>query len=260
MKKTITTLLALFLLTFSAQAKYELSKYDSEKILTKIFNKYDASHDYSEHNLSKSIIKSFGIGIAYNEETVFKTTLLGIYPFEKNSHKKYFVVTQTNHENIDCHSCGALVGVAVFSKNQEDWVEEEKLQYIDVLGSWGQAPQPDVVKLGKNEYGLTFYTNFLNQGINSTSLTIVAKDGDKFKEVLNVEATDEDNLGGCGDEMIKCYAYESKVNYTVGAGEKFAPIIIKTSGNKLNKKREPEAFKETSKYVFSEGKYIKQKK
>lgn len=257
MKKTLTTLLAIFLMTFSAQAKYELSKYDSEKILTKIFNKYDPSNDYSEHNLNKSVIKTFGIGIAYNEETIFRTTLLGIYPFEKNGQKKYFVVTQTNQETIDCHNCGALVGIAVFYKINEDWVEEEKLQYIDVLGSWGQAPQPELVKLGTIEYGLVFYTNFLNQGINSTSLTLVAKDGDKFKKVLNVETTAEDNLGGCGAGMVKCYAYETKVTYTVGAGEKFAPIILKTTGTKLNKKREPESFAETTKYVFYESKYVK---
>ncbi|MFN8671309.1 MAG: hypothetical protein U0457_04390 [Candidatus Sericytochromatia bacterium] len=257
MKKILLFNLIIFILLFSfkAEAKYELTKFDPEQVLTKLFDKFDAPTDSSSHTLQKSIIKEFNLGMVFNEETLFKTTLLGIYEFEKDKKKKYYVVTQTTHETLDCHACGALIGIATFSKNNKDWVLEDKLQYVNVLGSWGQAPIPELVKLGKNEYGLAFYPAFMNQGINSVSFILIAKKDKKFQEVISLSPFSEDNLGGCGSSFSECYSFDSKINFTVGAGEQFAPILIKTSGTKFDKNRKAVKFEKTYKYIFEKNTY-----
>ncbi|MEK7433827.1 MAG: hypothetical protein AABZ74_11890 [Cyanobacteriota bacterium] len=258
-KTLFLTLVFLLINNNYADAKYNITKYDPEKILKTLFDKYDANTDSSNHNLTKKIIDQFKLGLAFNEDTIFKTTILGIYDFEKDKKKKYFVLTQTTSSSIDCHACGALVGISVFYKEKENWVLEEKLDYVSVLGSWGEAPLPDLVKLGKNEYGLVFYPAFLNQGINSISLIVIGKNNNKFQEILSLSSFSEDNVGGCGNGFTECYSYESKATFTVGAGEKFAPIILKKLGTKLDKNRKPVKFQETEKFIFDKNIYKKQK-
>ena len=78
----------------------------------------------------------------------------------------------------DCHSCGAVLGGAIFQKDEQNvWRLVSTQKYIEELGAYGDFPDPPAlihIGSGPDKIGFQFDTGFSNQGITETIKTVYA--------------------------------------------------------------------------------------
>ncbi len=105
------------------------------------------------------------------------------------------------------HASSAEIGgiYAEYTESTKKWdIKAESLSF-KTSGSWGEAPVPRFIKIGKDRYGFMMVTSFTGQGYTNSVTTIYGVVGTNFVEMISVP-TGEDN-SGTGNE-----AYEVRVN------------------------------------------------
>lgn len=225
-----------------------------QNILNMIINgNYDKKSKSMSHELPKEIVKT------YNLENVheFKTNIIFNRNFKQDNKIRQIVVTQTRNETSDCHACAPIIGISVLEKSNNTWKIKVPFNYVDRIGTWGQAPKPQFKEIGKNNYGLVFDSGYSNMGMTTNTTIIVGQVDNKYKVLHNEPDTYEDNAGVCGDELKRdCYKYDSKLTF-IKSNNKYYPIVFSYSGTKPDKNDKAVKYKEVKKYIFSKNKYLR---
>ncbi|MBC7475549.1 MAG: hypothetical protein H7263_14770, partial [Candidatus Sericytochromatia bacterium] len=225
------------------------------KILTKnntleiIFGKNNIKKSIFAHQLSQADNRKFDIGDVGKD--IF-TDIVAIKEFKQNGVKQCLVITETKNDLFSCHVCAPIVGIALLAKHNNKWIIKDNHQYVGKIGTFGNAPNPKLIKVGRDNYGLFFESFYTGMGMASSQVYIIAKTNKDYKIVLTDFDFSQDNKGSCGEDIkVECYKYLSKVDYLKNAKSvtNFLPINITTSGKRYNKKDLLEKFSLTKKYV-----------
>jgi hypothetical protein len=224
-----------------------------EKVLKTLINgKYDKKNNLINHNLPKNIIKKFQL----ENVSHFQTNIIFDKEFKQDGKTKHIFVTQTRDETSYCHVCAPIIGVSVLEKNNLTWNIKDKYNYVDRIGTWGQAPIPEFKEIGKNNFGLIFYSDYTGMGITSGATSIIGKVNNSYKLLHSQNDTYENNGGTCGKELnINCYSYQAELSF-IKNNDKFYPITFTYKGTKLDDNYKVIKYNLIQKYTFSKDKYI----
>lgn len=253
-KKNLLFSLGLLFVFSNINSAYSQNiKFNEEQALkTIISGRFDQNHKSVIHKMPANIRKQF----EFSNDENFMTNILFTKQFQEKGQPKQIVVTQSRDDTSDCHSCAPIIGIAVFKSEKNKWVVSDKLQYIAKIGTWGHAPTPQLIEIGKDNYGLIFEDGYTGMGITTGSTDILGKVNGKYKVLLTQLNTYEDNNGSCGKEVNRdCYTYDSKINFEKN-NQPFYPINFTYKGTKLNDKDKAIAFNQVQKFIFSKDSYI----
>lgn len=253
MNKIFLSLTFILPVLFTVLPSYSLDKLsDEEAIKIVIKGRYDKKNKIIIHRIPESITKKFEL--LSNQD--FKTNIILNKSFIEKGILKQLVVTQSKDPTSDCHSCAPIVGVSVFKQNKNKWTIENKINYIQKIGTWGIAPKPEFIEIGKDNYALTFESGYSGMGFTTSTMDIIAKVNNQYKVIHNQESTYEDNSGICGDQLREpCYSYNAELSLTKN-NQSFYPITFTYTGTKLNDKNKIISANKIQKYIFSKDKYI----
>ena len=239
----LSTLVALF----SAGGAVAASDFDPQKALTMAYPTLETQDDVVRWKPSEEMRKSLG-------PEPFQLSVLSALPFRQGDADRTYLVVQLIQEleqGFDCHGCQPGIGVATFTSTEEGWRLDALNRYAGAVGSWGKAPAPEIVKMGRERYGIAFQSKYVGQGNSHVSETYFLEAGDSVDEVLLIE-THWDNSGRCipGEEgRDQCVEFDSTLEFVPG---KNAEIFdLKVTGTA----KHDETFREETLYIYADGKY-----
>lgn len=228
-----------------------LSNTNKEQILKILFNKNnEVKNNEIVHQINNDILKKFDID---TEEKNFYTKIIyskEIKPFE------YIIITSTKGDSWECHACSPIIGVLEVKEKNKNFYITTPFSYVDKIGTWGEAPNPEIIKIGKNNFGILFNSAYTGMGMTVEAQTIIAKVNNKFKNIINLNDTYQDNFGACGDDLPSpCYKYQSKIVFPNLKNKLFSDIIVTKEGTTIDQNNKIKKFKEVKKYIFHVDKY-----
>ncbi len=188
-------------------------------------------------------------------------------PFKEGAIEKHMLITQApaleNGRVLDCHACGALVSGAVFVKVGNKWKIEVESPYIPIDGSWGKAPEPQLIQIGRAKYGVLFESERGNQGYNSKSVFLIAEINKELKDIFDlITGADTrgsracDETGNPEKDSPVCYDYDIKLDFIKGKNPDYYDIRATGSGVEGDEEKSLFSRKKTSFYKYFNGKYI----
>ncbi len=178
----------------------------------------------------------------------------GSFPFQEAGEKKLLFVTWSVPRNYDCHGCGPLISVAVFSQAAGKWKLESTEGALTTSGAWGKPGEFKLEQIGPERQALVVTSGFTAQGENSETAFFYAQEGGKFKQILVLEIHG-DNGGNCGPGMQPCYDFTSTYELKPGGTEPYYNLIVSSTGTRVNDKGKVAPAKKRQIYVFKDGEY-----
>lgn len=189
----------------------------------------------------------------------------GFFPFKTKNGMGVFLITETLARSKEgweeCHACAPTLGVAEFSHEDNAWIVKNLKKDMNELGAWGHLPEANLVKIGKDRFGILFHDGYTNQGITSGNEVLVGVADEQFK-ILASFSTEYSNEGffPAGLQDPGAYAYESQMSFVNGKNNDYYDIAILTSGTRpVTGNPEDDAisgFQETRKFVYNNGRYV----
>ncbi len=174
-------------------------------------------------------------------------------PFRENNVDKYVVLTGTGPADMGAHSSSAQIDGAVFYRTNNTWQIDAEQQHITDMGSFGHAPNGQLVKIGPDKYGFQFNNTYMSTGIGGESISIFTALEKGFKEVFNAQ-TGYFDARYPDTANIEKEGYSSKVEFVPSNNPTYYDIKVTTQGTKLvDKKVIP--FEEVKVYEFVGTKY-----
>ncbi len=151
-----------------------------------------------------------------------------------------------------CHACGPYIGGAIFEKDNNEWKMTYTDKYVGVLGSYGQAPKPSILEVGNNKKAFEFIISDGGQGYFGDYLTMYYFINDKYKQVLQVQVSDDDQ--GADLPQNKTYKWSSTITTKPVPNSDFYNIVIEKTGTELNQGGKLVPVNETETYYWNDSK------
>jgi len=249
MKKLIYILLAIIFNCNAQEQKIIVGLHNSD-ILKAVYNNFNINSKSSKWIVKDdSIIKKFYKSDQFILFTSIKFIKDSIYI---NNKRHAIIITQSKPENYDCHPCGPLMGIILLENVNNLWKIKYN-KYLDLLGTWGEIPEPRIELMGQQKYSVSFETGITGQGYTSTKLILYEIQEDNVNKVLIINDFAEDNEGVCDKSLNNCWGYFSTYYFEKSSNDYF-DLIINTSGKKLEKNN-INSFKITRIYRYANGQY-----
>ena len=94
-----------------------------------------------------------------------------------------------------CHTCGVLLGVAVFRKFAGGWKVESSNLEMARAGAWGRPPQIWLQRLGDHVWGIAAVMTGMQMGQMEQSLWIYGPASGGFSEWYKTQLVDDNEFG-----------------------------------------------------------------
>jgi hypothetical protein len=120
-----------------------------------------------------------------------------VAPFVEANVQKWVVLTEWagfERGGFDgCHLCGAGIGGGIFAKVGNNWMVETKniSNTVDTIGSWGHAPDGQLIQIGPNKYGFLFFEYYGGQGYSANRMHVYTNIAGELKQVIAISEFDE---------------------------------------------------------------------
>jgi hypothetical protein len=171
-----------------------------------------------------------GLGFSAGQELVSRAVLL--QPLQHEGEPTYLLVTSTAPPDHDCQVCAPAIGSATFVWAGEDWAVGLPHHYVDHLGSFGSAPDAEVIKLGPETPAVLFRHTYVHQGHGSKWFYLLTWLEGRLQKVLGLELA-RNNSGACDDVGRPCWGYDSTVTLVPGANPEYRDVHVATVGEIL---------------------------
>jgi len=177
-----------------------------------------------------------------------EVSVLAAPNFRQDGAERAFLLVQlVPHPDDDfkCHPCAPGIGAATFTNTAEGWRLDSQSPYVTDIGSYGAAPEPELVKVGPERYGVAFPWFYMGQGQAHAGKTYLLETDGGVNEALVLQ-THYDNSGSCGPEdegFHPCEEWTSTLEFVPGKDPDY--FDLKVTGN------------ETAVYAYSDGTYQK---
>ena len=176
-------------------------------------------------------------------------------PFQENNIQKFLLVTQTEKPSGGCHACGAILGIAVFSKKGDYWKLDSAQKNAGEHGRFGEIDQPSLAKIGKDKYALKFSWGDMHQGHIDGGDYYITLDSN-FREILGYATIEtSDKYGEMSEYDIDITA---KAKFIQGANPDYFDVKVVTTGRKavkIGKRYFLKPYIKTDIYTYVEDKY-----
>jgi len=221
----------------------------------------------SENNQAASIALLNPISASYDQsinsvyasfkEKGFK--LLGENYWLDSDKPKYMAIFSKSGNGS--HASSAEIGgvYAEYTESTKKWdVKAESLSFT-TSGSWGEAPIPRFIKIGKHKYGFLMESRFSGQGYSNSNMSIYGIVGSNFVEMLSVP-TGEDNSGTGKETYEVRVTMQQELDKSKEAYDVTAKLTVSGKHSISQEDEYGKMFGNSQKstFVFKDGVYVKQ--
>jgi len=179
-------------------------------------------------------------------DTPMQVSVLGVLPFRQDGAERTFLITQLVPQiegGFQCHPCAPGIGAATFTKTAEGWRLDVGTPLVTEIGSYGEAPKPDIVPAGPERYAVVFESGGVGQGYHGRLANYFLETDAGVKEALQLQ-TYWDNSGACDPESGSdvpedereggsgqpCWAYTSKLEFLPGENPDYFDLKVTGTG------------------------------
>ena len=224
-----------------------------------IYGSYDSSREVSEWRPKRT--KSYPSGWP---DRIDAGVLLDSPVIESGVPKHLFVTWARPKElspgEFTCHSCGVLIGIALFSGNADKWrVDASDLQFGE-YGEFGEPPSISLQPVGPNRYGLLIPSSFGSGGIATDSISVIIRHAGEFLNAFSSEIAlswDDDGCSGTVtvERRESCFAYDGDFEMVPNARAEYYDLLLTKRIYRSLSRKNPMGTTVT-RYRFDGSKYI----
>lgn len=117
-------------------------------------------------------------------------------------HQSKVLAFKTTPEDFDCHACAPWLSFFEFEKVSHGWSLTNSEIAVLQRGSWGDFPAEwiSVRVISDHIYGVFLTSGYTAQGFTTQGVTLYARIGDSFREILSLSTSEDDppEFGGGG--------------------------------------------------------------
>ena len=130
----------------------------------------------------------------------------------------------------NCHVCAPYLSLFSFSKHGKSWQADIKQYDWNNLGSYGIAPEMNVIKIGPEKYGLEILLSSMAFGRDTQSLEILVPMEEKFESAFS-SMLDENTEGACEPAKFPCENhYFSYYHFTPDSDKPYYTLQLESFG------------------------------
>lgn len=184
-----------------------LASLDDEPVLRALFGAWDAKARTATRDVSG--LEPAQRGNAANGSGRAQVGIHARIAFTEGGREKTAVLLQSvelddNGAALDCHACGALLGVHIYARaaNGQGWVRERGSNQVTLVGTFGALPAASLVELAPGRAGLLMVGSDVAQGHASRYGVLVDLGGDTPREASDFIDLGASNEGAC-DASVK---------------------------------------------------------
>lgn len=158
----------------------------------------------------------------------------------------------------DCQACAPVMGAALLSKNKSNnWEIVHGEDFVGDIGRMGKMPEPMLVKLGQNIFGISFDLTESGQGSLTVTRHLYSAEAG-FKKLLEVPFAGS-NAGNCGKgTSFPCYTFKSTM-ILEEQDSSYGPVRFKYEGTEPLSS-DPKMIRPADiirKYCYANGVYVR---
>lgn len=162
--------------------------------------------------------------------------------------------------DFSCHSCGVLLGFALFTKTSHAWrVDASDLQFGE-YGEFGDPPSVSLQPVGPSQFGILIPSSFGSGGEITDSITLIVPENGKFLKAFNSQIANSWYEDGCSGEvkpaMIDyCVAYDGDFDFVPDSHSDYYDLVLTKRVYRSLSKKNPLGTTST-RYRFDGSKYV----
>jgi hypothetical protein len=181
-------------------------------------------------------------------------TVYSVVPFDHAGEPRWLILLAVIPPNQTCRACAPVTGGLIFTRKNGAWQAGYEQSHIVSIGASGQPPRVRVQSLGAARPALAFEMASMAQGLEATSLTLVAEVQGQLKEVLSIETSESNAAAGLPEAQT--YKWHAIMEASSSSQVEFPDMVVKFSGTKPTEDgRKSRPYTTTSIYRFSGGAY-----
>lgn len=128
----------------------------------------------------------------------------------------HLVVAAAEPQDGVGHVSGAVLGIGLFQRHGTRWSLRAGSPRVDAVGSWGSAPEVEIVEAGGFGRGVVATPGFTAQGVTEAYWTLYLPVAGKYRKTLNVK-TVLDSSGRCQPADAACAAGDFSSTVSIAA-------------------------------------------
>jgi hypothetical protein len=181
-------------------------------------------------------------------------TAYSVLPFDHAGEPSWLVLVAVIPPKQTCRACAPVTGGVIFTRKGVAWQAGYDQSHIVSIGANGQPPKVRVQNLGPALPAVAFEMVSMAQGLEATTLTLVADVQGQLREVLSLETEESNQAAGLPE--TETYKWQANVERSSSSQAEFPDIIVKFSGTKpAEDGQKARPYTTTSVYRFSGGVY-----
>jgi hypothetical protein len=196
----------------------------------------------------------------FDDTTEFVCEDVQLLPFRQGDAARAIVLTSARPADHDCHPCGPLLGAVGLTEIANGWRIDSVDPEIGPYGAHGLAPGGTIVQFGPEKFGVMLEPGYTAMGTTTSGLSLLAEQRNGgVAEILDVEETESDNSGDCGDEegAHACWSFSSIWEFVQNPGREIWDFKVTTKGSRPGSEDgKTEEFSEGALYRFDGAKYV----
>lgn len=138
------------------------------------------------------------------------------------------LVVLSRQDHGSSHAAGATISIAEVSAVGDTWKRTLFQKDVVSIGSFGNAPEPTLILLGKTTLALRFDLVGMHFGYIGKTLVLVAKVGGQYKEILSVQVHGDNS--GVGDEDAPQWGWDAQMTIQDSNKSPFPPLRFTYTG------------------------------
>lgn len=187
--------------------------------------------------------------------TATYTVVLSV-SFVQNNIEKHAVLTADSSQEGLCHSCTATIAGAIFVKRGDIWMIDTRSDDVAELGTWGNAPEIQFVRIGPNQFGFLFWNTFNAQGDTLASLSLYTVLDGEFRQVLSIPEVTYEYYDTTGPTPGRIGGYKAYYSFVEGNNPGYFDLRVEQYGTKPDDNHQFVKVDRVSLYVFNGTEYV----
>ena len=150
-----------------------------------------------------------------------QVSVLGVLPFRQDGAERTFLITQLVPQierGFQCHPCAPGIGAATFTKTAEGWRFDVGTPLVTEIGSYGKAPEPEIVQVGPERYAV------VNEALR---LQTYSDNSGACDPESGSDVPEDEREGGPGEP---CWAYTSTLEFLPGQNPDYFDLKVTGTG------------------------------
>lgn len=246
----------------SANGRELNGAFTSARAMTLIYGSFDHAEGVSKWNPKPTA----SYPRSWAARSIRVTLVLNASFVESGLSRHLLVTTAIPNEGsqgeFTCHSCGTLIGFALFTKTSAGWrIDASDLQFGE-YGAFGNPPPLSLQPIGRNRYGITITTSFGSTGEWEQSVTIIIPADGKFLKAFSAQTGGSDDWdcsrNTADEKKNSCVAYDGDINMLPAPRSEYFDLLLSKRVYRSFSTAQPVGSTFT-RYHFNGSKYVPEK-